>query len=173
MITVGRHKARAVEAALGYTKGGKEQVAVLFEILDGDDAGQQITWYGFFSEKTEERTLEALQHCGWEGADIGNLDGVTKNEVQLVVEMEAGDDGNSYPRVRWVNGASAGLALKSRMNDGQRAAFAQRMRGKVLATRQAAGQALPGNGGGRTRKSERHAAPAGVADDAADDDIPF
>lgn len=167
MITAGRHRARAVEAALGYTNGGKEQVAVLFELADGDEAGQQITWYGYFTERTEERTLESLRYCGWEGDDISNLGSVTKNDVQIVVEMERSDDGH-YARVRWVNRSGTALALKSHMNDEQKRAFAARMKGKAMTMRQASGQQKP-DGTRAPQKSELRVANSAVNDDG----IPF
>ena len=142
MISVGRYRARAREAQLGYTQGGKEQIAVQFELLDEGAGGAMLTWYGYFTEKTTSRTLEALRICGWIGDDLSNLAGVTSNEVELVVEPEEGLDGQQRMRVRWVNRLGGGaLALKNAMDDQQRREFAARMKGDVIASKQASGPA--------------------------------
>ena len=49
-IAQGFYTAVAKAAELGWTKGAREQIAVLFELLDGDCAGAEITWYGYFTE---------------------------------------------------------------------------------------------------------------------------
>ena len=142
MISAGRYRAQAREAQLGYTQGGKEQIAVQFALLDDGTGGAMLTWYGFFTEKTTARTLEALRICGWTGDDLADLAGVTSNEVELVVEPEEGLDGKRRACVRWVNRLGSGsLALKSAMSDQQRREFAARMKGDVIASRQASGPA--------------------------------
>lgn len=131
----GTWPARAVEGDLDITNNGTEQIAVRFVLTDGEHKGSYITWYGFFTEKTTERTLESLRHCGWQGDDLTNLDGITENDVELVIEDEEGQDGEWRSRVRWVN-QPGGRALKSRMDEATKAAFAAKMRGTVVAHRQ-------------------------------------
>ncbi len=126
MLPEGKYIAQPTEAALGYTNGGKEQVAVGFEIVEGPHAGHQMTWYGYFTHKTEERTLEALEACGWDGVDIADLSSVGRKRVQLVVEHERDEkSGDFNARIRWVN--ALGIAMKNRMNDQQRSDFAARI----------------------------------------------
>lgn len=168
-------KARAVEGALGTTNTGKEQVGVSFELLEGPNQGQRITWYGYFTEKTTERTLEALEHCGWQGDDLSDLTGIDANEVYLVIEHEQDDQGEVRARVRWVN-SSGGVAMQNRMDPGDAASFAQRMRGEVLARRQAKGQ---GKGAPAQQRSQprpaqqRRQPPMQSPPPPTDDDIPF
>lgn len=174
-IQPGTYAARATDAVLGYTSNGSEQVAVAFVLLD--DKGQQtvthITWYGFFTEKTTERTIQALRHCGWQGDDLSELSTVGSADVELVIDDEPDLQGQMRTRVRWVNAlGSSAPAIKDRMGDAQRKAFAAKMRGMVVAA----------NGG---KASPRPAAPARAPqrqaprDDAAayappiDDDSPF
>ena len=140
MIEAQTVKARAVEAALGTTSKGGEQVAILFTLLEGPNEGERITYYGYFTEKTQERTLETLEYCGWEGDDLSDLRGVDRNDVYLVIEHEPDQNGETRARVRWVN-AAGGIAMQNRMAPADAASFAQRMRGTVLARRQAKGQA--------------------------------
>jgi len=74
MIPKGTYRARATEAEFGFTNTGTEQVAVLFEVVeDGEFQGERITWFGFFTDATSERTIQALRVCGWAGDDLGDL----------------------------------------------------------------------------------------------------
>ncbi len=135
LLPKGTYAARAVEAALGKTRKGGEQVAVLFEIVDGDAAGRRITWYGYFTDKTVDRTLESLEHCGWAGASIQDLSGVTAREVAIVVDHEEDLEGVLRAKVRWVN-SQGGLAMKEKLDLGGMNALDQRLKGKMLARKQ-------------------------------------
>jgi hypothetical protein len=134
MIEAGRYKARGVEGALGMTGTGKEQIAVLLEIVEGPHAGEQITWYGYFTEKNVERTMESLRLLGWSTDDLSDLSGLDANEVSIVIELDDDQDGQPRARVKWINGPG-GLAMKEPMNEGAARAFAQRMKGFAVASR--------------------------------------
>lgn len=136
MIEAGRYKARGVEGALSTTSKGNPQVAVLLEITqDGPHKGETYTWYGHFTEKTEERTFESLRYLGWAGDDLTDLRGIDANEVSITIGHEEDEGGKTYPRVRWINAAGGGLAIKDRMDDTAARAFAARMRGAAVASR--------------------------------------
>lgn len=175
MLDAGYHRARAVEWALGKTEKGNRHVAVRFETFnDQGQPGEQITWYGYFTEKTEERTLESLQHCGWEGDDITDLSGVERNEVQLVVEHDE-YEGKVRAKVAWVNKpGGGGISIKAPLDEMEKAQFAREMKAKVLAMRQGQRRAS-GNRGATARTPE----PPPIAEDPRyagathDEDIPF
>lgn len=132
MIEKGTYTAKAVEWKLGVTGTGKEQIAVLFQLEDGS----QITWYGYFTEKTTERTLDSLEYMGWDGVDISNPVGLDRNEVRVVIDHEVSEqDGKTYARVKWVN-RMGGLAVKEELTGGALQSFKQRMQGAVMARRQ-------------------------------------
>lgn len=178
MIEEGTYRARAVEAALGYTSNDTEQVAIDFELLDEELAGKHITWYGYFTDKTLETTLKSLRTCGWQSDDLSDLSGIDANEVFVVVAHEEDQEGNLRARVRWVNSSGGGLALKTRMDEGAAKAFAERMRGHVLAQKSrpmgspaAAPPAKPAANGGGTKGGARRAPTRSAAPD--DDNIPF
>ena len=174
-LEIGTHRAKAVHgnAALGFTKNGKEQVAVLLRFIGGPNDGQHVTWYGYFTEKTEERTLESLRYMGWTGDDISDLSTVGDSdapEVDVVLEDEQDEDtGETRVRVRWIN-RIAGLAMKERMNEAQAKMFAARIKGRVLAMNKKSGQ--PKNTGspnaGRVPPSRRDDPPP-----HDDQDAPF
>lgn len=153
MIQPGRYKAKAIDWKLGVTSNGNEQIGVLFQL----DDGQTLTWYGHFTEKTAERTLESLEHMGWDGVDITNPVGLDANDVQLVIEHEVSEkDGKTYPKVRWVNRLGGGLGIKEELTGGALMNFKQRMQGAVMARRQ---------------NRQQQAANGGTS--GKDDDLPF
>lgn len=170
MISPGRYKARATDAQLGFTEGGKEQVAVAFEIVsDGDHCGETITWYGYFTEKTTERTFESLRTCGWDSDDLSQLDGV-RGECEIVVEHEEDQNGKERARVKWVNRPGAGgVSLKNKMSDGQRLSFAERMKGAAMLHRQKSGA----NAAPAQRAAPKRTEWDGTGRAAPEDDIPF
>jgi hypothetical protein len=179
----GTVKARAREWALGHSSNGNEQVAVLFEITQGEHAGRTITWFGFFTEHTWERTMDSLRHCGWDGNDFTSLDGLDANEVELVIEQEE-YQGKVRDRVKWVNRPSR-LALKEAMGADAMRSFAAKMRGRAQ-THKAKYGAQPAatspraqSQRGHTQQQPSHDAmdpdPSGgyYGPPPAEDDIPF
>jgi hypothetical protein len=133
MIEKGIHKARAIEWKLGLTGTGGEQVAVLFQLEDG----QTVTWRGYFTEKTTERTLDSLEYMGWDGKDITKLTGLDTNDVNLVIDHEVSEkDGKTYPKVNWVNRIGGTLAVKEELTGHALQNFAGRMKAEVLARQQ-------------------------------------
>ena len=176
------YTARAVEAELGFASTGTEQVAILFEVAE---TGQQLTWYGYFTEKSEARTIESLRHAGWLGDDLADLSTVGSQECQIVIDDET-YQGQTREKVIFVNalgsgGGGGGIALKTVMTPEEKRAFATRMKGTVIA----------GNGGkasapaARTAPAPRPAArpapvqrpaaaaPSEGAPDGGAGDIPF
>lgn len=137
MIAAGTYRVRGVDGALGMTGTGKEQVGVELEILEGDAKGQRITWRGYFTDGTFDRTIESLRHLGWQGNDLADLRGINANEAVAVIEHEQ-YEGKLRARVQWIN-APGGIALKERLDASQTAAFAARMKGRILALDQAKG----------------------------------
>lgn len=174
MIEEGTYAARALTGALGYTNGGKEQVAVQFALLDeqGAETGERITWYGYFTEKTQERTLRALRTAGWAGTDISQLDGLGSRDVELVVKHEE-YNGKWAAKVAWVNEpGSGGLALSEPMPADKAKAFANRIKGDVVALDRANG----GKAQDKKKPSPRTNARPGNPDEApppTDRDDPF
>lgn len=136
---IGTYKAKAKEWGLGYSQVGNEQIAVLFEITQGEHAGKTYTWYGHFTEKTLERTLDSLRHCGWDSDSLAELDNLGANEVEIVLEEENDQEGKQRTRVRWVNRSSR-LALREQLGQGDVQAFAAKMRGKTIAHKRTYGK---------------------------------
>jgi hypothetical protein len=151
MLAEGTYRGRPIRAALGVTGTGKEQIGVQFELQD--PPGQRMTWYGFFTDGTFDRTIEALRACGWTGSDLSEFGGETlpagfDQEVELVVKHEE-YNGKISARIAFVN-SGGGLAMKEALDPTQAKSFAARMKGRILALDQSAGrktQARPRNSG--------------------------
>lgn len=137
----GNYLARGTQAALGETGTGKEQVAVIFKILAPGFEGKHITWFGYFTDKTADRTIESLRICGWAGSDLSDLSGIDTNEVELVIANEE-YEGKTISKVRWVNRAG-GVGLAAPMSPEKAKAFAAKMKGAVLRYDQANGKPKP------------------------------
>jgi hypothetical protein len=136
MIDRGNYRARAIDHQFGFAEKGTEQIVVTFEITEeGDFRGHTIAWFGFFTEATSERTVQALRTCGWEGDELSELVGLDRNEVVLVIDHEE-YNGKTQARVKWVNRLGSGrIELKKKMTDAQRGVLAKRLKGLVVATK--------------------------------------
>lgn len=143
-LTPGRYIARALRWEFGRSSRGNEQVAVVFQIASGEHAGRCLTWYGAFTEKTVERTLDSLQYCGWDGRSLREMRGMGTQDVELDVQIERSPvDQRERLRVKWVNKVGGGF--KEKLSTADIGALDQRLKGYMLA---------------------RHAAPAAPAGDA-------
>ncbi len=164
MLTAGTYKARATKALLAQVGGNKTPaMQVVFQVQDeGPHQGETIRWDGWLTDKTQDRTIESLGHCGWTGDDISvfakdgaPLQGMDLNDVELVVEIEAYEkegETKHAAKVAWVNRIGGrGLNVENAMPQAEALAFAQKMKGIVLKSRAkaapASAPAAAANGG--------------------------
>lgn len=188
LIPEGTWRARGVTAALGYTRDGNEQIGVELAFSpeqDVDVDGRHLTWYGSFAnEKSEAFTFKALRALGWASDDISDLAGIDANEIEAVVIHEDDLQGEPRARVRYINPiGSGGVAMKTKMTAEQASAFAERMRGRVMAMSRAA--APPPTAAGkrpapaaardpnRGNRAAAQSAAAAAVQPPEDDNIPF
>jgi hypothetical protein len=164
---------------------GTPQVAVVFEILRGPYAGQRITWMGYFTEKSQERTLKALRIAGFEGDDLDKFaDQRPTNEVAIVVEVET-YDGKPRAKVAWVNDPTfgGGMKMENALSGGDLRKFGAKFKAAlkaipamktVEAKREAPSAASeddpPADDFARSRRENFDQSPKGSQ---VDDDIPF
>lgn len=125
----GTYRAKAIDFDFGVAGTGTDQIAICFELTEGDCEKEQINWYGYFTEGTAERTIKTLRDLGWTGDNLATM-GIEdlSEEVSLVIE----EDERGSLKVKWVN-TGGGVALKTRMSNDQKNAFAARMRGFCMA----------------------------------------
>ena len=130
-----RSKARAVPDSheWGFASTGTEQVGMRVVIADGELAGQEVTWYGYFTDAAEARTLEALKIAGWDGSNVIDLPGLGSTEFELTLEEETDEKGKTYLRPTFIN--RIGVAMRNKMDDAQKRSFAARMQALAGATK--------------------------------------
>lgn len=126
------------DVQFGMSGNNNEQIAIPFVVTQGEHEGATITYFGSFTDKAMEHTIKALRNCGWQGDDLNDLTGLTDNEVELVCALETYNEKTTL-RVRWVNKPGEGkVKLERPLDAAQRAQFAARMKGTVIALRQGA-----------------------------------
>lgn len=139
MISEGRFKAKATgQVVLGTSSKAKTPfIELYFKLADGSG---DVRWSGYFGPNSAERTIESLQHCGWQGDDVGEfadgeLHGLDANEVEVVVELEEYEkegEKKTSPKVQWVNKLGGYLNVQNAMSKTDAASFGDKMKGLVL-----------------------------------------
>lgn len=170
MIATGRHTAICRSIQFGTTKTGNTQCAVEFEIVgDDEDRGGSITWFGFFTEKTFDRSIESLRHMGWTGDDLAELPALAESgglatEIEIVVDHEEFNE-KVQAKVKWVNRVGGGgrVKLEKPIEGSDLRSFAAQMKSRISA----APPRKPAANGG-AKRDERDASPP-----ADRDKLPF
>ena len=128
MIESGRHKATVLDVEFGRSGNDNDQVAVRFELEDGE----RIVWWGYFSDAAVSTTMGAFEAMGWtpDRCDFGQVDSQPAdfwNEVSLVIEHEEDQrTGEPRARVRWVN-SLGGPMNKAPLEDKSKKALGAKM----------------------------------------------
>ena len=138
------YRGKAKEWTLSESSTGKVMIVVLFDILTEGASEKSLTWRGFFTEATTDRTIESLRAMGFEGDDLSQLVGLDKNEVDLVVEDEEYTDSESgevktSAKVQWVNKPKA-LSVKNVLEGDSLKSFAAQMKAAFRAADAANGK---------------------------------
>lgn len=133
----GNYRARALDMQLGTASTGTEQVAVEFELLDEPHVGMRVPWYGYFTDASAERTMESLRIAGWKSDDLTDKSGLGETEVSLKIGPEP-YQGKTTTKVQFVN-RLGGIAMKTPMVGDAAKAFAAKMKGLAVKSRQANG----------------------------------
>jgi len=138
MIPEGKYNAHAIQWDFGFAgEKNTRQVCVQFEILEGEFAGHCINWYGYFTDKSKDRTMQSLRYCGWSNDDIMSMEGMGRYIVQLDIgheeKTEGKNQGKIFPKVKFVNrlGGGGPIKLEKPMDMAQKRMFAAEM--KMLA----------------------------------------
>ncbi len=145
-ITNGTYRSKASgNCVLGASKNkGTPFLEFYLKIIGGDNAGGSARATLYFTENTNERSIQSLQIMGWKGDDLsefadGELHGIDANEVDAVIELESyktpeGEERTS-PRVQWINRAGGFLNTDAAMTAEAAQTFGEKMRGLVLAVK--------------------------------------
>jgi len=145
-----RYRAKAKEWTMSESQQHVPMIVVLFDILTEGAAESALNWRGSFSDGAADRTIESMRHCGWEGDDLTQLEGLDRNEVELVVEDEE-YEGKTYAKVQWVNKPRS-LSVKNVLEGDKLKAFAAEMKLRI--------RALDASNGKRTSAPKPAATPS-------------
>lgn len=154
----GTYNAKAHEGTVYETDGGALMAAFNFRI----DEERSIVGYFCLASKSgeiQQKTVQSLREAfGWDGVDPfwladNDLSGI---DVEIVVEMEQGQDGQYRPRVRWVNKPGGGHGMPQ---SGDRRA--------ILAKYGARFRALSGGAPVKPQPTQRQPAPQSQPDPGA------
>lgn len=123
-IPNGRYEARAVEAILGETNSGKEQLEIVWEIIGGEHEGAQCSSMSYFTGGAKPITIELMRFLGWsEGADLDSIRGTAT--ISLYDEAY---NGELRQKVRaYVPRAGVQTPANKRKNPAQTKAFLSRL----------------------------------------------
>jgi len=131
----GRFRAKAVEGAWGHTSNGTVQVAIQFQL----ETDAKLTWYGFMTEKAEERTMNSLLACGV--TDLETLAGLGSDDVEVTVEHDTYNE-KTRAKIAWVNRlGEGGVALKSKASPQEAKSMLSKHKGNFLKLQKANGAA--------------------------------
>ncbi len=171
-----------VYAQFGLAKTGTKQCMVIFQILDGPQAGMRLPWFGPFTENSWKRTLESLRYAGWKGNDLDKI-GKLEQEVDITVSHSEWE-GEWSARVDLVNlPGQGGVRLSDPMKPEALRQFAAQMRnriGQVGEVNTAPSTREPTTGGGSNGSGSAGGGNQAAQEEApweqkeiAPDDIPF
>jgi hypothetical protein len=103
-IEKGDHEARPLSYQFGKSKTKQtEMVSLTFQFVGGPNDGKRIVYNGYFTDNTAKRTMDSLEHCGWDGVNLADMKGFGSKNVMLVIDEEANQEGELFPVVKWVN----------------------------------------------------------------------
>lgn len=142
-----KYTGHAVAAAsFAPSSKGNQQIAIPFEITQGEHAGETITWIGVFHDTQDrngmtgsERVIESLQFMGWRGDELAELAGVDDarirellpDEVELACDVDT-YEGKTRLKVQWINRAGSGrFAFKEALAGNDLKTFSSQMRGQI------------------------------------------
>jgi len=133
MIPAGYYQAKCTETQWCFSSKGTKSIACLFELfIDADvpEKNTTITWYGYFTDKTWERTCESLMHMGWSGDDLSEL-----GELEQTVSLDVAEEeyeGRVRNKVQWVNPVGRkGISNSNPMSEQDIQQFAAQMKSRL------------------------------------------
>lgn len=124
-IAAGTYRGKAIKGSeqYGQTSNHNDQIVLDLDLLD---IGEKVSTFLVFSDKAAEYSIDRLRACGWSGDDLGNLDGIDANEVEVEVKYET-YQGELKMKVQIVTGGGR-VKLKDQLDDKGKKAFAAKYR---------------------------------------------
>ena len=138
MIPEGTYRARCTEADLGSAKTGTEQILMKFQISEeGEWCGKHWSGFFYFSDKTADYTLEKMRNAGWQGDDLNDLSSLNPAKIDCMIVIKHDEyEGRVRASIDFVNKLDSGIKMANPMDVARRKEFAERMKGKAVASRE-------------------------------------
>ena len=161
IIEPGRWDVTITSSGLKQAKTGSDQIVVAFV---HDETGAVITAYLSCTDKAWPYTRDKLKACGWDAEACGyrfedlnsEQSPIVGKRVNILVDAEFDENCKQRNKVAFINAIGGGGV--ERMEEGEAATFAARLRARLLGGSLVAAQPAP---------ARRNSQPA-----AAEDDIP-
>jgi hypothetical protein len=105
-LTEGNYKAKPVQAILGQSSTGKDQVEIVFVFYDRKTLTniERSGWF-YLTPAAFDRTIETLRVCGWTSDDLSDLSSIsetTSPDVEVVMGEEE-YEGKIKLKLKYVN----------------------------------------------------------------------
>jgi tRNA U34 5-carboxymethylaminomethyl modifying enzyme MnmG/GidA len=105
-------RARALDGYLGEGYDGQPTAFVDFEIIDGEDTGQKITYRGRVDQKSAKYVARDLKAIGWSGKTLDTLKqdvaAATPETTIEIKHMNKKDGSGKFPVVRSIGRTASG-----------------------------------------------------------------
>lgn len=167
MFEPGQHVARVVNFDIGRSSAKKTPcIQLVFEFVEGENKGKQITAWRYITGDATERTLKDLRVCGWNepvGSPINHaMPGLGATKVRITVEEEE-YNGKARMRVTWINSMGGAPAMTNRSDEDDLARINASIVNHLKRSQPVEGEVIEGAQATRVE----------VEGTAAEDDIPF
>lgn len=142
-------------ARLAVANSGTNQVVADFQLINlapGINPPRwPLRWYGYFTDGTTDRTIEALRAMGFRGDDFMELETQKLNQI-VRVKVEHNDyNGKITARIAFVNAPGGGVVkLNNPMDADDKRRFAAVMKGNL--------RSIPDRDGARTTSEQQQLA---------------
>jgi hypothetical protein len=158
--------AHAVGWGLKVSKGGNDMIEIVFLFEEGPFEGTTSRYFGLFTDADKAaKTVEVMRTIGWDGNDFLNLGEAPQTPVRIAYEL-GNYNGQPQANIRFVNTRDR-VSVSDGMDESRKKAFADRMKGLALASKQALATTAP------TAKPKAAAKKEAKPADVDPDNIPF
>ena len=158
-IKAGTYKCRAIAGSeqYGLSDKGTEQVAIELELLDGDDAGERVITFLYFTPEAAEFSIDRLRALGWTGMNPAQLAGLGTTEARVRIRYEMY---NNEERMKSDVLTGTGFRFQSQMDEPRRRQFGAQWERFVVAREKAGGAPRAGAPPAQRPQPQNGAAPA-------------
>ena len=137
LLKPGVYKATPFDWGVGVTPTkGTEQIWVTMAVQgvnqEGEACGENITWFGYLTEKAKDRALETIYKLGFdgnfEGLCLGHDSHALDFDQEVIVTVEIEDGKN---KIQWINAIGESHGIK-RLDKTEAMSIINKFKGDIL-----------------------------------------